>query len=294
MVKMNKAKNSKEINLEIPKITFASLRKRKKLKQQDLKLLEELIQMEIAQYLEVLKLSNKKIYKLKKYICKNLEDAENSAIKFRNEMNVSQKLPISNLTFLLEKKGIYIIKIKNMENKFKNIESFSEVVEGVPFIILIDRTLDGGKQKLTLAHELGHLILNIENKELKQEELCERFANALLMPKRAMINEFGDYRVKLNFHELESFKKEFQVNYHAIIIRLRELQITPMFSVGHLLVHLHLNKEKYDDSVIPLEEPYQFQKMVYQLEAYGKIETEKACEFLKVSKDHFRDSIQYL
>ena len=60
---MNK---TKEMKLEIPKMTFASLRKRKKLKQEDLKLLEELIQTEIAQYLEVLKLSNKKIYKLKK------------------------------------------------------------------------------------------------------------------------------------------------------------------------------------------------------------------------------------
>ncbi len=208
-------------------------------------------------------------------------------------MNVSQKLPISNLTFLLEKKGIYIIQIKNMGNRFQGIESFSEVVEGVPFIALINKTLDGGKQKLTLAHELGHLILHIENKELNQEELCQRFANALLMPKRAMINEFGDYRQIINFREIEAFKKEFQVNYYAIILRLRELQITPIFSVGHLLVHLHLNQEKYDDSVIPLEEPYQFQKMVYQLEAYGKIETEKACEFLKVSKDHFSDSIQY-
>ncbi len=68
---MNKTKNSKEINLEIPKITFASLRKRKKLKQQDLKLLEELIQMEIAQYLEVLKLSNKKITSIRLKCCSN-------------------------------------------------------------------------------------------------------------------------------------------------------------------------------------------------------------------------------
>ena len=70
--------------------------------------------------------------------------------------------PISDLINILENLGIIIIQIENPDNRFCDFDGLSEYVNNVPVIVLLNGISDGARQRFTIAHELGHLVLNIE------------------------------------------------------------------------------------------------------------------------------------
>lgn len=295
LIDFSNAYNVKSIDLlkvyNAPEMKFTSFRKKKRLTGQNLELLEELIQNEVAKYLEIIEMNNidSSNIKLKKYLCKSIEDAENAANDFRNYIKISNKQPISDLINILENLGIIIIQIKNPNNRFDDFDGLSEMVNNIPVIVLLDGIKDGARQRFTIAHELGHLVLNINNDELDEEKLCNRFASALLMPKEAIINEFGYSRGNIRFFELTAFKKEFKVSYTAIIYRLKDLSIISEYLYKKLSIFLSQKIGKNDPNPIQPEVSYQFKKIVYKLESDEIISVNKACELLGVTIDEYNN-----
>ncbi len=273
----------------VPKMKFTSFRKKKRLVGCNLKLLEELIQNEVAKYFEVIELNNiaSNSIKLKKYSCNSIEEAEEAANDFRKFINISNKQPISDLINILENLGIVIIQIQNPNHRFDDFDGLSEIVDGIPVIVVLDSIMDGARQRFTIAHELGHLLLDIGNEKLDSEKLCNRFASALLMPKEAVINEFGISRKNINFFELTAFKNEFKVSYAAIVYRLRDLNIISEYLYKRLFIFLNQKIGKKDPKPIPPEISYQFKKTVFRLEADEIISLNKACELLGVTVDEY-------
>lgn len=276
---------------KVPEMKFTSFRKKKRLTGQNLELLKEIIQKDVSKYLEVIELNNIETnnISLKKYPCNTLEDAENAAFNFRNDINISNKQPIVDLIQILENLGIVIIQIKNTDNRFKDFDGLSEIVNNIPTIILPDNMKDGARQRFTIAHELGHLILNIKDKKVDEEKLCNRFASALLMPNEAVKNEFGKSRGNISFFELTAFKKEYKVSYAAIKYRLKDLNIISEYLYKRLSIIISKNIGKNDPNPIQPETSYQFEKMVYKLEADKVITLNKACELLEVSTDEYNN-----
>lgn len=276
---------------KVPEMKFTSFRKKKRLTGQNLELLKEIIQKDVSKYLEVIELNNIETnnISLKKYPCNTLEDAENAAFNFRNDINISNKQPIVDLIQILENLGIVIIQIKNTDNRFKDFDGLSEIVTNIPTIILPDNMKDGARQRFTIAHELGHLILNIKDKKVDEEKLCNRFASALLMPNEAVKNEFGKSRGNISFFELTAFKKEYKVSYAAIIYRLKDLNIISEYLYKRLSIIISKNIGKNDPNPIQSETSYQFEKMVYKLEADKVITLNKACELLEVSTNEYNN-----
>lgn len=289
------AYNVKSIELlkvyNVPRMQFNSFRKKKRLTGKNLELLEEIIQNEVTKYLEVIEMNNidTNNIKFKKYLCKTLEDAEKAANNFRDYIKISNKQPISDLINILENLGIIIIQIKNPDNRFDDFDGLSEIVNNIPIIILLDDIKDGARERFTIAHELGHLVLNIDNNELDEEKLCNRFASALLMPKEAIINEFGYSRGNINFFELIAFKNEYKVSYTAIIYRLKDLGIISEYLYKRLSIFLNERIGKNDPNPIKPEKSYQFKKIVYKLEADGIISINKACELLGVTVNEYNN-----
>ena len=289
------AYNVKSVDLlkvyNTPKMKFTSFRKKKRLTGQNLKLLEEIIQDEVAKYLEIIQMNNidNNNIKLKKYSCNSFDDAEKSANEFRNYIKISSKQPISDLINTLENLGIIIIQIKNPDNRFNDFDGLSEIVNNIPIIVLLDGIKDGARQRFTIAHELGHLVLNINNEELDQEKICNRFASALLMPKEAIINEFGISRKNINFFELTAFKNEFKVSYAAIVYRLKDLNIISEYLYKKLSIFLSQRIGKNDPKPIQPEKSYQFKRIVYKLEADDIISLNKACELLGITTDEYNN-----
>ncbi len=264
---------------------FTSFRKRKRLKGKNLDLLKSLIQKEVSNYLEVISINNynENSIHLKPYKCNAIEDAENVAIKFREKINYSLIQPLSDLINTLENLGILIIQIQNPDERFNDFDGLSEYVNGIPIIVLLDGIQDGARQRFTIAHELGHLLLNISN-DLDEEKLCNRFASSLLMPKEAVIREFGSYRNNISFYELIAFKYEYKVSIATIIYRLKDLNIISQYTYKNLSIYLNKNYVKKKEPVLLApESTYQFKKMIYKLENSQIISLNKACELLGVT-----------
>lgn len=274
-----------------PKMKFTSFRKKKRLTGQNLELLEELIQDEVAKYLEIIEMNNidDTNIKLKKYACNSFDEAEKAANDFRNYIKISTKQPISDLINILENLGIVIIQIKNPDNRFDDFVGLSEIVNNIPIIVLLDGIKDGARQRFTIAHELGHLVLKINNEQLDEEKLCNRFASSLLMPKEAVINEFGTARKNIKFFELTAFKNEFKVSYTAIIYRLKDLNIISEHLYKNLSIFLSQRIGKNDQNPILTETTYQFKRIVCKLEANEIISLNKACELLGVTVDEYNN-----
>ena len=276
----------------VPQMKFTSFRKRKRLKGQNLELLKEIIQNEVAKYLEVIEINsfNKNNIKLKKYKCNSLEEAEESAIKFRNDINFSILQPISDLINTLENLGILIIQIDNPDNRFNDFDGLSEFVNDVPIIVLLNGITDGARQRFTIAHELGHLLLNITNENLDEEKLCNRFASSFLMPKEAVINEFGFSRNNISFYELTAFKSEYKVSIAATLYRLRDLNIISEYTYKNLSIKINKFFGKKSEPIyIKPEESYQFKKIVHKLETDSIISINKACEYLGVTVNEYNN-----
>ena len=185
---------------------------------------------------------------LKKYSCFSLEDAEINADEFRKDNQLSLKQPIFDLMNTLENLGIVIIEIDNINNKFNDFDGASEIIDGIPFIILLNNISDGARQRFTIAHELGHMVLDIKENQMNEEKACDRFASSLLMPSLAVINEFGKSRSSLNFYELNAFKNEYKVSYSSIIYRLKDLNIISeyLYKKWMIIINKTIGKERTD------------------------------------------------
>lgn len=274
---------------DMPQMKFTSFRKRKRLDGQKLELLKEQIQHKVADYLEVLEINNSSNNaKLKKYSCNCYEDAEDAAVNFRNDIKISLLQPISDLISILENLGVIIIQIENPNGIFNDFDGLSEVVNNVPIIVLLDGISDGARQRFTIAHELGHLVLNIKNNELDEEKLCNEFASSLLMPKEAVINEFSKSRNNISLYELVVFKYEYKVSLAATLYRLRDLKIISEYTYKNLVFTLSMAYGKKNEPLeIKPEMSYQFKKIVHKLEIDNIISLNKACELLGVSTSEY-------
>ena len=64
---------------------------------------------------------------------------------------------------------------------------------GVDAVIVVNRKDSGERQRFTLTHELGHLVLTVDDK-VDSEKAAHRFAGAFLMPADTVRIEIGRRR----------------------------------------------------------------------------------------------------
>ena len=276
---------------DIPEMKFSAFRKRQRLKGENLELLKEIIQNKVADYLEVIELNEVKTIdnKIKKYMCSNENDAELAAEEFRKNYKLSINQPIPDLINTLENIGILIIEIDNTNGRFSDFDGLSEVVKGIPLIVLLNN-IDGERQRFTIAHELGHLVLNIKNSDLNEEKMCNKFASSLLMPKGAVINEFGISRNNISFYELRAFKNEYKVSMAATIYRLKELNIISEYLFKKITISFSSKGYKtHEPYPIEPEKSYQFKRLVHKLEVDNIISLNKACELLGMTINDYNN-----
>ncbi len=275
----------------VPEMKFNSFRKRKRLQGENLELLKEIIQNKVSDYLEVIQLNEIKVgnNKIKKFTCNSETDAELAAEEFRKNYKLSINQPITNLINTLENIGILIIEIDNTNGNFSDFDGLSEIVEDVPLIVLLN-DIDGERQRFTIAHELGHLVLNIKDNNLNEEKMCNKFASSLLMPKEAVINEFGLSRNNLSFFELRAFKNEYKVSMAAILYRLKELNIISEYLYKKINISLSTKGyKKHEPDSIEQEKSFQFKRLVHKLEVNNIISLNKACELLGITINEYNN-----
>ena len=150
-----------------------------------------------------------------------LDDAENAAERLRSHWDVGDR-PLDNLVQTAEDRDLVVV---SWQDKTGLFDGLSAKCNGRA-ITVINTNVPTDRQRLSLAHEIGHLVMDVEGVPDKEEEkLAFRFAAALLVPAEHAYHELGKRRHRLNWGELESLKRKYGLSMAAWIRRARDLEI---------------------------------------------------------------------
>ena len=134
--------------------------------------------------------------------------------------------PLPCLSILLERKGILICEIPFSD---KRLDAFSIVHKGKPVICIADwLNQNPARKRMTLAHELGHILFPEVDADLPSDkEYCiMRFAGALLVPRDEVISALGrELRNELPLYLLQELKQYFGISIIGLIARAMQLNI---------------------------------------------------------------------
>lgn len=148
-----------------------------------------------------------------------------SAQVTRAALGFSPVAPIGNLVTAVEKAGVFVLALPTSLEKRDAFSTWVQTTEGLlrPLIAL-STGVPGDRLRLSLAHELGHLVLHQEMTGTLDEieEQAQRFAVELLMPREAMVVEITQ---PVTLTSLAELKPRWGVSIQALIMAARDYDL---------------------------------------------------------------------
>ena len=246
--------------------------------------LEQLIKLKLENYLEIEDLLQID-YSFKNSIANikvnSLEEIENIIITLRNDWEIGLD-PIHNIIQLLEDNEIKVVELYDVEKTFDGLATF--VNNKFP-VIVVNGNFPVERKRFTLLHELGHLLLNLPECDIKMEEnFCNRFASEFLFPRKLVLKEFGVKRDNITENELIEIQKKYGISIPAIIFRLVDAEIISKDRQEKFYKKINSNnaiKEKINLSRFETpEKSNRFEQLVYRALSQEFISTSKASSLL--------------
>lgn len=125
--------------------------------------------------------------------------------------------PVKNLVRLVERAGV-VVGMSRFGGAAVSGVTFR--VPGGPPLILLNDLQPGDRQRFTLAHELGHLVMHRFPTPAMEQEANE-FASAFLLPAADIKPIFSNRKVTLEL--LASLKPEWKVSMQSLLMRASSL-----------------------------------------------------------------------
>ena len=175
----------------------------------------------------------------------------------------------------------------NADHKF---DGLAASVNQMP-IIVVGSNWPGDRQRFTLAHELGHLMLAGRlAKEVDEEMACNRFAGTFLIPRQSVIQELGAHRNFIEPKELALLKEEFGLSMAGILYRARDLGIVSSAWRDEQTKLFRIKGWNITEpgKPYPAEKAHIFEQLVFHALAEDYIGESKAAELMKISLTTFQ------
>lgn len=214
------------------------------------------------------------------------DDVEKVAERLREQWCLGSQ-PVASLIELLERQGILVI--VTQADHAEKFDGCQAKVNGIP-VIVISGKWPGDRQRFTLAHELGHLVLHHRlADELDEEKACHRFAGAFLLPASAMRHRLGARRHALEVRELYLLKQEAGLSMMACIYRAADLGIISDQTRQKLFMLFSMNhwRTLEPGEAYPAEITRLFPQLVFRGLGEGLLSESKAAELLGISLSQF-------
>lgn len=214
-------------------------------------------------------------------------DIEEAAEKLRSKWDLGSNA-ISNLMETVEDNGIKLVYI-DADKRFDGLANFAGAI---PVVLLNENIKDFSRLRLTLAHELGHLMLKFSSKysSKEKEQLCFRFGGAFLIPEEQVIKEFGSkHRRKFVISELTSLKEEYGISIQALAKRMNQLEIISDALYRRFNIQINRYGMRYNEPGIYNAEskPKRFRNLVHRAVAEEIISVGKAASLMNTTIDKF-------
>jgi Zn-dependent peptidase ImmA (M78 family) len=177
---------------------------------------------------------------------------------------------------LLEDQGIKV----GIISGFNHFDACTFKADGKP-VIVTKGEIPGDRQRFNLGHELGHLVLDVQD-GLKSEQAANRFAGAFLVPAKTARFELGVNRTDLNVNELLLLKQKYGLSMQAWVYRAKDLAIISETTAERLFQQFRINEWQRQEPGFPYppEMPARMEQFVYRALAEDLISHSRAQEIL--------------
>lgn len=220
------------------------------------------------------------------------EDVENAAQKLLQEWGLGLN-PIPNVIEMLEDASIKVVEIE-ADGRFDGLSAMLN--ESIPIIVL-NTSIDLIRKRFTALHELGHLLLNFSGNlsDREKEQLCNRFAGALLLPKQAVESELSKHRNHIALNELIPIKESYGISVQAIMYRAGDLGILPPSALARFWRFRNSDPKHRQETgwgdYKGVERSSRFEKLLFQAVAEEIISYSKAASLAGMSLSAFRNQL---
>lgn len=209
-----------------------------------------------------------------------IKDAEVSAKALRNLWGAGLE-PIASMTGTLEDHSVFVVEIEANE-RFDGVSAvaYDEGQSLSAAAVVSRRSIAGERQRLNLAHELAHLVLDVPE-SIDEEKTAFRFAGAFLAPDDILYREVGRKRAFIQAAELLLLKQRFGMSLQALVYRLHDLGIISDSHYRQWFMDINrLHWKKQEPSEFPPEQPQWLRKSVLRAVAEGLLTQEDGMKML--------------
>lgn len=271
---------TKEFNVSVQKLEF---RKKKKLGVKELASIKQKAMSILESYLELEELTGSAEpfdHPLSSRLIRNKNDVETAAEELLTAWNLGFN-GIYNIFNILEEHGVRLIAI----NTHEDFDGVSTYANGEIPVIVYNDSYPEDRKRLTVLHELGHLLLHFDSEllanEKRIENLCFLFGGALMMPRVCIYNELGHKRHKLMLGELKLLKRRYGLSVAAIVRRAYELEIINKSFYDSYQYVLRKNIKETGWGEYPVAgHPERFEQLLIRAVAEQVISADKAAELV--------------
>lgn len=190
------------------------------------------------------------------------ENPSTAARITRTELGLSPDTPVKNLLNQLEKNGVCVLAVPFSIDEQDAFSLWADSEPRKPVVILSEGK-PGDRQRFSLAHELGHLVMHYSfPRGLKViESEADQFAAEFLMPEESMLREILP---PVTLTRLAELKLRWGVAISALAMRAKELGIITERQARYLFVQMRTlgwDKAEPANLAISAEKPRAFKRM---------------------------------
>ncbi len=210
---------------------------------------------------------------------RSVADVEVAADSLRTHWRLGDQ-PIESVTTVIEDSGGIVLEMGNEENLFDGLAGWAD--ESIP-VVVVSSSVSDDRRRFSLAHELGHLFMDVGEVDAKTEErLAHRFAAAFLVPASIARRELGEKRRHLDFRELAMLKLKHGLSMAAWIFRASDLGIIDEAHARTLFAELSSKGWRKEEPVkfVGREEPLRLRQLTVRALAEGlltRAQAERIC-----------------
>jgi len=217
----------------------------------------------------------------------DLEDCEELAQSVREKWELGND-PIPNMTQLLERHGIKVLLLELPSNVFGLTCIVHRPNHEDVTCIVVNKNTTLERRRFTLAHELGHKVMDPEKLKVDEEKAAQYFAGAFLMPKKHLEDEIGKQRKLPAYSELIQIKRIYRVSGAALLVRLAQIGVITEDTKIYAFKTYAKNWRKVEPEPLEsvekqgsIEAPQRFQRLCYRALSEKLISLPKAAELLQ-------------
>ena len=276
--------------VEVDSVMF---RKDTKFPEKNSTIIRERVREELERYIEAEQICGAETSSpLRPVVVSTTEGVVEYADKVRSMLRLGAD-GISNVIEVLEDNGIKVIEISE-DDTFDGMSGYANDI--IPIIVVNSNTIPERK-RFTLLHELGHLLIrfNSDIKAKEVENLCNIFANELLLPASVVLSRIGKKRHDISLAELTNLQRQYGISIDMIMDKILQLDIiTPRRYEGYLRKKRSFPafKSIVEQSMAIPETSGRFVRMVYRALADETISFSKAASLLNTSVESVKQQLQ--